>query len=147
MSLISKPRGGKTRLLEKAGLRSTRQRQALADYLFDGMHKHMTAEDVHAAMRKNRAPMALATVYNALHRFTDAGLLRQIVLDPSRVYFDTNTGDHHHFFDEDSGHLTDIPARAVHIAKLPRPPAGRRVGRVDVVIRVHAAAASAGVRE
>jgi Fur family transcriptional regulator, iron response regulator len=124
------------KLLRQAGLRSTKQREALAALLFDGAHKHMTAEQVHAAARKQRMDVSLATVYNTLNQFTQAGLLHEVVVDSGRVYFDTNTGNHHHFFDEDSGHLMDIPASAVSISKLPHPPAGRKLGRVDVIIRV-----------
>ena len=123
-------------MLRAAGLRFTRQRQALASILFDGAHKHLTAEQVHAAARKKRMRVSLATVYNALHQFTSAGLLREIVIDSSRVYFDTNTGDHHHFFEENTGCLTDVPASSVHIAKLPKVPAGARLDRVDVIIRL-----------
>jgi Fur family iron response transcriptional regulator len=123
-------------LLQSAGLRSTRQRLTLGALLFDGTHKHMTAEQVFAAARKTRARVSLATVYNTLHQFTEAGLLREVVIDASRVYFDTNTADHHHFFDETAGRLIDFPASSVHIDRLPKPPAGSRLDRVDVVIRV-----------
>ncbi len=123
-------------LLQAAGIRPTRQRMALAGVLFDGCPKHMTAEQVHAAVRKNRARVSLATVYNALHQFTAAGLLRQVLVDSSRVYFDTNIDAHHHFFDETSGQLHDIPAEAVSIDRLPKPLKGRKVERVDVIIRL-----------
>ena len=124
------------KLLQMAGLRLTRQRQGLATLLFDGTHKHMTAEQVFAAARKQRMPVSLATVYNTLHQFTEAGLLREVAVDPGRVYFDTNIGAHHHFFDEDSGMLTDVPADAVRIARLPQVPKGHKLGRVEVLIRV-----------
>jgi Fur family iron response transcriptional regulator len=123
-------------LLKEAGLRLTRQRQLLAALLFDGEDKHVTAEQLHAAACKGRESISLATVYNALHQFTDAGLLRKVVIGQDCVYFDTNTDLHHHFFDEDSGHLTDVPASAVDIALLVPPPAGHKVSRVEVMIRV-----------
>jgi Fur family iron response transcriptional regulator len=123
-------------LLKEAGLRLTRQRQLLAALLFDGRHKHVTAEHLHAAACERREAISLATVYNTLHQFTDAGLLRKVVVGQDCVYFDTNTESHHHFFDEDSGHLTDVPASAVDIALLLPPPAGCKVSRVDVTIRV-----------
>jgi Fur family iron response transcriptional regulator len=123
-------------LLQGAGLRSTRQRLALGALLFDGMDKHVTAEQVFESARKNRVNVSLATVYNTLHQFTEAGLLREVVIDSARVYFDTNTGDHHHFFDASQGHLTDVPASSVHVDRLPKLPAGLRLDRVDVVIRV-----------
>jgi Fur family iron response transcriptional regulator len=122
--------------LQTAGLRLTKQRRALAALLFDGMDKHVTAEEVFAAARKRRIPISLATVYNALNQFTEAGLLREVVVDSVRAYFDTNTGSHHHFFDEDSGALIDVPDRDVRIARLPPPPLGRKFNRVDVIIRV-----------
>jgi Fur family iron response transcriptional regulator len=124
------------RFLQAAGLRPTRQRMALAAVLFDGCPKHLTAEQVHAAVHKNRARVSLATVYNALHQFTAAGLLREVLIDSSQVYFDTNIEAHHHFFDQSTGQLHDIPAAAVRIAKLPKMPQGRRLDRVDVVIRL-----------
>jgi len=122
-------------LLQAAGLRPTRQRMALAAVLFDGCHKHMTAEQVYAAARK-KAPLSLATVYNALHQFTAAGFLREVLVDSNQVYFDTNISSHHHFFDENAGELYDIPAKAVRLARLPKPPKGRRLDRVDVIIRL-----------
>jgi Fur family transcriptional regulator, iron response regulator len=127
------------KLLRAAGLRSTAQRQALAALLFDGEHKHVTAEQVHAMARKRRLPVSLATVYNALRQFTETGLLREVVIDSARVYFDTNTGNHHHFYDSQSGHLMDIPASAVAISRLPHPPAGRKLDRVDVIVRIASA--------
>jgi Fur family transcriptional regulator, iron response regulator len=123
-------------LLQNAGLRSTRQRLTLGTLLFDGVDKHVTAEQMFDAARKTRAHVSLATVYNTLHQFTEAGLLREVVIDASRVYFDTNTGDHHHFFDEASGHLTDVPAESVHVGRLPKLPVGKSLDRVDVIIRV-----------
>lgn len=123
-------------LLQDAGIRQTRQRIALAALLFDGYNKHVTAEQVYAAARKRKARVSLATVYNTLHQFTIAGLMHQVVIDSNRIYFDTNVHDHHHFFDEVSGELHDIPAKDVHISKLPSPPSGCVFGRIDVVIRV-----------
>jgi Fur family iron response transcriptional regulator len=124
--------------LKEAGLRLTRQRQMLAALLFDGGHQHVTAEELHAAAAKHRVPISLATVYNTLNQFTDAGLLRKVVVGQDCVYFDTNTAAHHHFFDEDSGRVTDVPASAVGIELLLPPPAGHKVTQVDVTIRVRA---------
>ncbi len=123
-------------LLQAAGIRSTRQRVALAAILFDGTHKHVTAEQVHAAVRKGKSPVSLATVYNTLHQYTTAGLLHEVVISSSRVYFDTNTGEHHHFFDDADGKLYDIPADSVRISRLPPPPPGRKLERVDVIVRL-----------
>ncbi|MDE2029725.1 MAG: transcriptional repressor [Alphaproteobacteria bacterium] len=125
-----------TALLQGAGLRPTRQRLALAGWLFDGCDKHVTAEQVHAAALKQRVHVSLATVYNTLNAFMGAGLLRQVAVDGGQIYFDTNTGDHHHIFDEDSGHLTDIAASSLRVSHLPKLPSGKNLARIDVVLRV-----------
>lgn len=122
--------------LKRAGLRPTRQRLSLARLLFDGSDRHVTAEQLHGEAKTANIPVSLATVYNTLHQFTGAGLLREVVVEPGRSYFDTNTDDHHHFFFEDTGHLQDIPGEEVRLSALPRAPEGTRVDRVDVIIRV-----------
>jgi Fur family iron response transcriptional regulator len=122
--------------LRMAGLRPTRQRLELAIALFQGEDRHVTAEGLRAEMAQIGARVSLATVYNALHQFTAAGLLRQVVVDASRSYFDTNTGNHQHFFLEEDGALIDIPGETVTVAGVPLPPKGLAVDRVDVVIRV-----------
>jgi Fur family iron response transcriptional regulator len=119
-----------------AGLRPTRQRLALARLLFQGHDRHIAAEELHAEAVAASVRVSLATVYNTLHQFTEAGLLREIVVAGGRSYFDTNVSDHHHFFFEDSGRLEDIPGHLVAIATLPDPPPGTSVRRVDVIIRV-----------
>ena len=125
--------------LRSAGLRPTRQRLALAKLLFDGRDRHVTAETLHAEAIAAGVKLSLATVYNSLHQFTTAGLLKEVVVDASRTYFDTNTGQHHHFFDEADGRLADIPVDQVTIGRLPTPPAGREIAGVDVVIRIRRA--------
>jgi Fur family iron response transcriptional regulator len=122
--------------LRAKGLRPTRQRLALAKLLLERGDVHVTAEELHGMATKEGVRVSLATVYNTLHQFTDAGLLREIVVEPGRSYFDTNVSDHHHFFREDTAELSDIEGAEVAIAKLPEPPAGLRVKRVDVVIRL-----------
>jgi Fur family iron response transcriptional regulator len=122
--------------LRSRGLRPTRQRLALAKLLLDRGDVHVTAEELHGMAAKDGIRVSLATVYNTLHQFTEAGLLREIVVEPGRSYFDTNVSDHHHFFHEDTAALSDIEGTDVTIAHLPEPPAGMRVSRVDVVIRV-----------
>lgn len=123
--------------LRGVGLRPTRQRIALANLLFEnGCDRHVTAEGLHEEALRSGARVSLATVYNTLHQFTSSGLLREIVVDSGKSYFDTNTTDHHHFFDEGSGALTDIMAEDVSLASLPAAPKGTRVSRVDVVIRI-----------
>ena len=122
--------------LRAAALRPTRQRMALTRLLFDGDDRHVTAEALHKEARAANVRVSLATVYNTLHQFTGAGLLREVVVDATRSYFDTNTGHHHHFYCEDTGLLADIPGEAITVGELPPPPAGTSIGRVDVVVRV-----------
>jgi Fur family iron response transcriptional regulator len=122
--------------LRAANLRPTRQRVELVGLLFGGGHRHMTAESLHAEALGAGVQVSLATVYNTLHQFTGAGLLRQVVVDAARSYFDTNTGDHQHFFVEDEGMLIDIPGEQIAVAGVPTPPKGLTVDRIDVVVRV-----------
>ena len=122
--------------IRSAGLRPTRQRLALAKLLFGGEDRHITAETLYADAQAEKIRVSLATVYNTLHQFTDAGMLREIVVDASRSYFDTNTSSHHHFFFEETGELEDIPGLVVKQSDLPPPPQGTTVERVDVVVRV-----------
>lgn len=122
--------------LRASGLRPTRQRLALAKLLFGRGHCHVTAEGLFNEAKQTRVDVSLATVYNALHDFTAKGLLREISLDSSSSYFDTNTGDHHHFYFEGTGELQDIPPDSVRIAALPDAPGGSAISRVDVIIRV-----------
>jgi Fur family iron response transcriptional regulator len=122
--------------LRAAGLRPTRQRLELAGLLFHDGDRHLTAENLHAEAQDSGIKVSLATVYNTLHQFTGAGLLRQVVVDASRSYFDTNVGDHQHFYCEDEGHLIDIAGDTIAVAGVPAPPKGTEIERVDVVIRV-----------
>jgi Fur family iron response transcriptional regulator len=122
--------------LRDAGLRPTRQRLALAKLLFAHGPRHVTAESLFGEAKAKRINVSLATVYNALHDFTDKGLLREISIEANRVYFDTNTRDHHHFYYERSGKLQDVTLDSVRIASLPTPPSGEKISRVDVIIRI-----------
>jgi Fur family iron response transcriptional regulator len=123
--------------LERGGLRPTRQRLALADLLVgDGHDRHVTAEGLYAASHRAGAKVSLATVYNTLRAFCEAGLVQEVVVDGSRSYFDTRLDDHPHFYWEDSAELTDAPKDQLHIAGLPLPPDGTVISRVDVVIRL-----------
>ena len=125
--------------LAHAGLRPTRQRLALAKLVFQHGERHISAESLHAEAIKAAVPVSLATIYNTLRSFTDRGLLREVLVGPGKVYFDTNGADHHHFFFEGSGELADIPAHHVTLSKLPPTPEGAEVSRVDVIIRLAAA--------
>ena len=123
--------------LTGAGLRPTRQRVALAALLVgDGKNRHVTAESLHAASQAAGDAVSLATVYNTLRAFCDAGLMQEVMVDGSKSYFDTRTDDHPHFFWEDEARLTDAPADELQITRLPAAPAGAEVSKVDVVIRL-----------
>jgi len=133
-----RPYANALELLRAAKLRPTRQRLALARMLFDKGDRHVTAEQLHGEAQAASVRVSLATVYNTLHQFIAAGLLREVVVDPGRSYFDTNVSDHHHFFHEESGRLQDIPGERLGVAELPAPPPGTQIRRVDVIIRVSA---------
>jgi Fur family iron response transcriptional regulator len=122
--------------LRTAGLRPTRQRLALAKLLFEGGDRHVTAEQVHAEAGAADIRVSLATVYNALHQFTRAGMMREVVVEAGRSYFDTNVSDHHHVFFEKSGRLLDVPAARVTVDEMPQLPDGAKLSRVDVILRV-----------
>jgi Fur family iron response transcriptional regulator len=139
-SLMSRPvpsrRPCLTAVLRMAGLRPTRQRVALAELLFAGSHRHVSAEQLHAEASTAHVNVSLATIYNSLHQFREAGLLREVAVDASRSYFDTDTSDHHHFYLEDEQRVIDIPSSAIVIQNLPEPPMGMAITHVDVVVRV-----------
>ena len=122
--------------LRSVGLRPTRQRLALARLLLENGDRHITAEQLHGEAVGADIQASLATVYNTLHQFTEAGLLREVVVEPGRSYFDTNTTDHHHFFCDADGRLQDIPGEDVMVSGFPLPPLGTEIFRVDVIIRV-----------
>ena len=123
-------------MLRKVGLRPTRQRMELGWLLFSKGDRHLTAEMLFEEASNARVPVSLATVYNTLNQFTDVGLLRQVAVDGSKTYFDTNTSDHHHFFVEGQNALVDIPSASVTIGDLPQVLDGYEVARVDVVVRL-----------
>jgi|SRR5690625_3760960 len=136
----TRPYSGLIEKLKSVGLRPTRQRLALSRLLFGGdgevRDRHVTAEQLHGEALENGIRVSLATIYNTLNQFTRAGLLREVVVEPGRSYFDTNVADHHHFFFEDSGRLMDIPDESVELARLPDAPSGATVRRVDIIIRL-----------
>jgi len=126
------------RLREK-GLRPTRQRMALADLLFSKGNRHIAAEELHEEAVKASIPVSLATVYNTLHQFTEAGLLRIIAVEGSKTWFDTNTSDHHHFFLEGENEIVDIPSGPEGkpiVGNLPEPPEGMEISHVDLIVRL-----------
>ena len=122
--------------LRHCGLRPTRQRVALGDLLFAKGDRHLTVEELHEEAVTAGVPVSLATVYNTLHQFTEAGLIRVLAVESSKTYFDTNVSDHHHFFVEGENHVLDIPVSNIEIGNLPEPPEGMEIAHVDVVIRL-----------
>jgi Fur family iron response transcriptional regulator len=125
-----------SRLLRQAGLRPTRQRMALAMLLFGNGDRHVTAEMLHEEAVRAGERVSLATVYNTLHQFERAGLLREIAIGGQRAYFDTNISNHNHFFVEAEGQLVDIPGNSIHVGGLPEPPEHLKISHVDVVVRL-----------
>jgi Fur family iron response transcriptional regulator len=124
------------KVLRDAGLRPTRQRVALAHLLFASGDRHVTAETLHEEALVRKVPVSLATVYNTLHQFTAAGLLREVAVEGAKAYFDTNTSNHYHFFCEHSGKLMDIATGSIRIEGLPEAPEGTAISRVDVLVRL-----------
>lgn len=126
-----------TEWLSSVALRPTRQRMTLAALLVgDGQNRHVTAESLFDSCRATDEKVSLATVYNTLRTFCDAGLMREVTVDGSKSYFDTRVDDHPHFFWEDSASLTDAPADQLEITRLPGAPEGAEIAQVDVVIRL-----------
>ena len=123
-------------MLRQSGLRPTRQRVALAELLFARGDRHLTAERLHEEAVSYDVAVSLATVYNTLHQFTEAGLLREVAVEGAKTYFDTNTSNHCHFCCERDGVLMDIPTEGLRVEGLPEPPEGMEVSRVDVLVRL-----------
>src|SRR5258707_2671416 len=124
------------RRLRRADLRPTRQRVALATLLFGSGDRHVTAEILHAEAVRAGERVSLATVYNTLHQFKRAGLLREIAIGGQRAYFDTNTSNHNHYFIEAEGRLVDIPGSSIRVDGLPEPPEHLKISHIDVVVRL-----------
>ena len=122
--------------LRAAGLRPTVQRMALGGLLFTGGDRHICAEDLHAEAQAARMPVSLATVYNTLNQFKAAGLLREIAIEGDRSYYDTNTSNHFHFFDDEKHVLMDIELEGVTVSGIPDVPAGKVIDRIDVIVRL-----------
>ncbi|TWF52781.1 iron response transcriptional regulator IrrA [Neorhizobium alkalisoli] len=122
--------------LRHCGLRPTRQRVALADLLFAKGDRHLTVEELHEEAIEAGVPVSLATVYNTLHQFTEAGMIRVLAVESAKTYFDTNISDHHHFFVEGRNEVLDIPVSNLEIGNLPEAPEGMEIAHVDVIIRL-----------
>ena len=125
-----------SKLLRRAGLRPTRQRMMLGAILFAKGGRHITAEMLHAEAVEANMQISMATVYNNLNQFTDAGLLRQIGVDGSKSFFDTNPTTHHHFYVDREDRLLDVPEPGVEIDQLPQPLPGYEISRVDVIVHL-----------
>ena len=122
--------------LREVGLRQTRTRVALGSILFGKGDRHVSAEMLFEEARQISVSVSLATVYNTLHQFTEVGLLRQVAIESSKSYFDTNNTEHQHYYLEDRHELMDIPPTDVAVGKIPVPPEGYEIARIDVVVRL-----------
>lgn len=133
---IDTPSACITAILRSADLRPTRQRVALGRLLFSGEDRHVTAEMLHEEVGGTGERISLATVYNTLHQFERAGLIRELAIDGAKTYFDTNTSNHNHFFIESDGEVIDIPSDDLSVLGVPQPPEGTRISHIDVVVRL-----------
>ena len=127
------------RKLKESGLRPTRQRVALARLLLETGPRHVTAEELFQDARVAGIPVSLATVYNTLHQFTAAGLMTEVVAGSGQSYFDTNPSSHYHYFDKSTGEIIDVPEGVIEFLRLPEPPPGKVIDRIDVVVRIRSA--------
>ena len=124
------------RRLKECGLRPTRQRVALARRMLESGPRHMTAEELFQEVRAAGIQVSLATIYNTLHQFTAAGLITEVVVGSGQNYFDTNPTSHFHYFDKRTGEIIDVPEHAIQFTRLPEPPPGKVIDRIDVVVRI-----------
>ncbi len=125
--------------LRTSGLRPTKQRLHLADYLFNRDKTfHFTVENLDKAINKKNSEnkISLATIYNTIHAFKRAGHLKEILIKDGKNYFDTNTSSHHHFYDEINNELTDIESKNIELKKFPTPPKGKSIKNVNVIINI-----------
>jgi Fur family iron response transcriptional regulator len=123
-------------LLERFGLRATRQRLGLARLLFGQGHRHLTADALAHEAEAARMPASLATVYNVLNLFAEVGLVRSLPIEGGKTVFDTNTSDHSHFYFEDSGAVCDVALDSAAFAEGIAPPEGYEIAKIDVVVRL-----------
>ena len=127
-----------TDLLRSHGIAPTHQRTEIARVLFE-RKEHLSAEQILVAVNAPEVEVSKATVYNTLRLFVEKKLVRELIVDPTRIYYDPNTAPHHHFYDVATGRLTDIPAEAVRIEGLPPLPPDTVADGVDVIIRTRPA--------
>ncbi|MEO1205211.1 MAG: iron response transcriptional regulator IrrA [Pseudomonadota bacterium] len=135
-NVVSEPKTDLLASLRTVGLRPTRQRVALGDLLFAAGDRHVTAEQLHVEAVSAGECVSLATVYNTLHQFKRAGLIREVAVDGAKTVFDTNTSNHNHYYVEDDGTVMDIPSDQIRVDGLPEPPEGMKIAHIDVVVRL-----------
>ena len=134
--VMTRPFSKALRCLQGVSLRPTRQRLVLAKLLFDDVDRHITAESLHHDANQTGAKVSLATIYNTLHQFVDAGLLKEVIVNSNRTYFDTNVSDHHHIYLNEEDTLQDIPTNDLIISSLPGAPEGKKISGVSVVVHM-----------
>ena len=124
--------------LRSSGLRPTKQRVEIAKYLFEREKTfHFTVESLNKLLeKKTTSKFALATIYNTVHAFKDAGHLSEIEVKGKKTYFDTNISNHHHFYNSETSELIDIDANEVVIQKIPKAPNGKKIKNVEVFINL-----------
>lgn len=122
------------------GISPTHQRIEIALALF-GRMEHLSADQVMAAVNGRHTETSKATVYNTLKLFVEKRLVREVIVDPSKVFYDPNTAPHHHFYDVVTGEITDIDASQFDLAGLPALPPGKRADGMDIIIRIRDATA------
>ena len=125
--------------LRSSGLRPTKQRIQIAEFLFEREKTfHFTVEDLDRLINSkiNKDKISLATVYNTVHAFKKAGHLKEILTNNNKIYFDTHTGPHHHFYDSEKNELTDIESKEIKIKSIPRAPKGKKIKDVNVIINI-----------
>lgn len=124
-------------LLRRHGIAPTHQRLEIANVLFS-RGEHLAADQILTLVNERHAETSKATVYNTLNLFRDCGLIREVIVDPKRVFYDPNTQPHHHLYNIDTGEITDIPADDLAVSGLPELPAGMVTEGVDIVVRIRA---------
>lgn len=127
--------------LQAAGIGPTPQRLRIANVLL-GAPRHLSADQVLAAVNREGPFVSKATVYNTLRAFISHGLLREVVVDPNRIFYDSSVAPHHHFYNPATGELTDIPAEAITVSGLPPAPEGTEADEVEVIVRLREHAAT-----
>ena len=122
-------------ILRSKSLKLTKQRLLVASFLFDGHHKHVTAEDLFKKLNKSKSKISLATVYNTLHEFYKNKLINKLAINLEKIYFDTNISNHHHFYNKEDELLIDVSNNLV-VKGLPNPPKGKKIEKIEVFVHL-----------